>query len=266
MKPPSHLNLSLALVSLRLSLFGFIPLLTSCVDTSSINRTVAPLDRHITFLLVDNSLSYNNPDDETSLRVMKMVREEILGRMRDAGPGDHLIVRTIQSDSNQLSAILSNLNLAKDLFHFGKPRPTNPIELKVWEGEKRVFEDTLQDEINPLVERAVGEFEENASRVFASPSRQTDFVGALLSCQRFFEKRNYQSRRMIIYSDMIEDAALEDESLIDLTGVTVEARFVTRPVGDGPGDTHLYFKALEAHWREKLNADEFELYEVQNSF
>ena len=102
--------------------------------------------------------------------------------------------------------------------------------------------------------------------MFLEPSNQTDFVGALLTCQRFFEKRDYQGKRLIIYSDMVEDAALEDASDVDLTGVAVEARFVTRPASQGAGKTHQYFKSLESFWREKLNAEQFELYEVQNSF
>ena len=65
---------------------------------------------------------------------------------------------------------------------------------------------------------------------------------------------------------MIEDAALEDDSQLELPDVQVVARFVTRPAHEPPGSTHQYFKRLESIWRLKLNAAQFELYEVQNSF
>lgn len=240
--------------------------LTGCVDTSKTGRIAISPEKRITFLLIDNSLSYNNPADEGSQRVMDLVKGEILSKLKSAQAGDHFIVRTIQSESNQLSAMITNLNLTRDDFHYQKPKPSNPIELKVWEREKRDFEESVGERIQLAIDSACREFEEEGAEIFMSPSNQTDFVGALLTCQRFFEKQNYDKKELIIYSDMIEDAALEDESQLELPDVTVVARFVTKPVGETIEGTHQYFKRLESSWRSKLNAAEFELYEVQNSF
>lgn len=240
--------------------------LSGCVDTSSMGKVVIVPEKRITFLLIDNSLSYNNPANNGSQRVMDLVKREIMGKLRKAHPGDHYIVRTIQSESNQLSAMITNLNLTKNDLHFQKPKPTNPIELKVWEGEKREFIATVGERTKSAIDSACSEFEATGALLFAEPSNQTDFVGALLTCQRFFEKRDYDRKEIIIYSDMIEDAALEDDSQLELPDVSVEARFVTKPSSEPPGSTHQYFKTLESRWRMKLNADQFELYEVQNSF
>ncbi|MDF1813846.1 MAG: hypothetical protein P1V20_16710 [Verrucomicrobiales bacterium] len=242
-------------------------LLTSgCVDTSTVGKVLIKPEKRITFLLIDNSLSYNNPADSASQRVMDLVKREITGKLRQARPGDHYIVRTIQSESNQLSAMITNLDLTRDDLHFQKPKPSNPIELKVWEREKRDFEESLGERTKASIDAACSEFEAQGELLFAYPSNQTDFVGALLTCQRFFEKRNYDQKKLIIYSDMIEDAALEDDSQLELPDVTVVARFVTRPPNQNTGGAHQYFKQLEQYWQTKLNAEQFELYEVQNSF
>lgn len=240
---------------------------TGCVDTSTVgNVQILKPEKRITFLLIDNSLSYNNPDDPSSQRVMDLVKREIFGKLRQAQPGDHFIVRTIQSESNQLSAMITNLNLTRDDLHFQKPIPSNPIEMKVWEKEKRDFESTIDASTKSSIDSTCSEFEARGALLFATPSAKTDFIGALLSCQRFFEKQNYDKKQLIIYSDMIEDAALEDANQLDLPDVDVLARFVTKPSGTDAEGAHVYFKKLESIWRMKLRARNFELYEVQNSF
>ncbi len=242
-------------------------MLGSCVDTATLHtRALESPEKRITFFLIDNSLSYNNPRDSDSQRVIEQVREEISRRLRDGEPGDHFIVRTIQSESNELSAMICTLNLAREELFFGKPRPENPIELRVWEKERREFREEQRGRVDELISAAVSEFESRSAEVLRDPSGQTDFVGAILTCQRFFEKRDYEKKELVIYSDMIEDAALEDAALIDLGGVEVAARFVIRPEGQGSGNTHLYFRELETYWRQRLKADRFDLYEVQNSF
>jgi hypothetical protein len=241
-------------------------LVVSCVDTSQMSRVTLVPETAITFFLIDNSLSYNNPADNASQRVMQMVRREIVAKLKQAQPGEHFIVRTIQAESDQLSAMITNLDLTQADLFFPKPRPTNPIELKVWEGEKRDFEASVQARTAPLIESAINEFEIRGQPIFAEPSKSTDFVGALLTCQRFFEKQKYDHKKLIIYSDMIEDAALEDDSQLQLSEVEIVARFVTKPSTQRPGHTHQYFKNLESNWRTKLAAPQFELYEVQNSF
>ena len=161
-------------------------LFAGCVDTSTMGKVRIVPEKRITFLLIDNSLSYNNPNDNASQRVMDMVKREILSTLRKARPGDHFIVRTIQSESNQLSAMITNLDLTRDDLHFQKPKPTNPIELKVWEREKRDFEATVGERMKSSIDSACSEFEATGALLFAEPSNQTDFVGALLTCQRFF--------------------------------------------------------------------------------
>jgi len=207
----------------------FCGLVAGCVDTSKVSRVALLPETGITFLLIDNSLSYNNPTDNNSQRVMQMVKREIVTKLKQAQPGEHLIVRTIQAESDQLSAMITTLDLTRADLFFQKPKPINPIELKVWEGEKRDFDASIHERTAPLIESAVNEFEIRGQPIFAAPSNSTDFVGALLTCQRFFEKKTYHRKKLIIYSDMIEDAALEDDSQLQLADVEVEARFVTKP-------------------------------------
>lgn len=239
----------------------------SCVDMSQKEPAMIEVPAsQVTFLLIDNSLSYNNPKEADSRRVMEQVNREIVNRINKAQPGQRILVRTIQSDSNEISAIITQLNLDHESLYFMKPKPSNPIELRVWEREKREFEATLTTLIQPRKEQAIKELQERGSQVLSAPTKTTDFIGALLSCQRYFDKQPHDRKKLIVYSDMEESADLEDASNLNLTGVDIEARYVTRPATDGNRNTHRYFKDLETNWRNKLRAQHFELYEVQNSF
>lgn len=240
--------------------------MSGCVDITQNQSVVLVPKTRITFLLVDNSLSYNNPKDENSQRVMDMVKQQISSTIKNARPGERIFVRTIQSESNQLSAFLTQLNLDDEALYFMEPKPTNPIELKVWQKEKRDFESTIGEKMQVKIDNALAEFKTRGESVFAQPSNKTDFIGALLACQRFFTKGEYDYKNLVIYSDMIEDASLEDDALLNLSGVAVQAKFVTKPASEGAKETHRYFLRLESKWESKLQADKFELFEVQNSF
>jgi len=247
------------------ALIGFLA--AGCVEMSQVETTIVQVPKtRITFLLIDNSLSYNNPNDENSQRVMAMVKKQISDRLKAARPGERIFVRTIQSESNQLSAFLTQLNLDDESLYFMEPKPSNPIELKVWQKDKRDFEATIGDKMQGKIDTALAEFETRGQAVFSQPSNRTDFIGALLACQRFFSKGEYNYKNLAIYSDMIEDAALEDDSLLDLSGVEVQAKFVTKPASEGAKETHRYFLQLERKWEAKLKAAKFQLFEVQNSF
>ena len=92
--------------------FWLCGLVAGCVDTSKVSRVALLPETGITFLLIDNSLSYNNPTDNTSQRVMQMVKREIVTKLKQAQPGEHLIVRTIQAESDQLSAMITDMAIA----------------------------------------------------------------------------------------------------------------------------------------------------------
>lgn len=210
------------------------------------------------YVLIDTSASYLKAGQDFLQEEILHSVEEIIDELK---AGDYLIIRTISENSitynNHITKVdLSNYNKHK------KELSRNPMLLA--EYKKMGLKNA--EKINEKKAAAKSQFNKRIINRFKNPVKKTDIKGAIASCQKHLSCSHTDHKKfIIIYSDLIDDADLENEKSLDLSGTTVIARYVIKPNASLLPDNLKklkpvsYYETLKKLWKRQLKVEKFTL-------